>query len=169
MSVNASPLATIISSGLGHLFFFFLRKIKGAEGGITNLSEQKQNLALTAEYLSLGTPGFALLMNLVVESSIWTCSAGTCAENHSVHLPLSVTCTYVAKVMFLEYLRFSAGSWPFSHFLTQKVHWSLPQVRPSLQPHVVSVVAVHSFTRTRAPKHRKTTIKSCTITHLIFK
>lgn len=49
--------------------------------------------------------------------------------------------------------RFSVGSWPLSHFLTQKEHLASPQVSPSLQPHCVSVVAVHSFTMTWAPTH----------------
>lgn len=55
-----------------------------------------------AEYLSLGTPGFTLLVNLVVEGSIWTCSARTCADNHSVHSVLAVNLVCVcAKVMCL--------------------------------------------------------------------
>ncbi len=48
--------------------------------------------AARAGYISLGTPGFTLLVTLVIEGSIWTWSARTCADNHSVDLPLTVKC-----------------------------------------------------------------------------
>lgn len=47
----------------------------------------------------------------------------------------------------------SEGSWPLLQAVTQKLQRALPQTRPSLQPHTVSLVGVHSFKRTWAPKH----------------
>lgn len=55
----------------------------------------KVNAAFRAEYYSRGTPGFTLLVNLVIEGAVGTIPAGTCAESHFVHLPLNATCRLV--------------------------------------------------------------------------
>lgn len=116
-------------------------------------------------------PGFTLLVNLVVEGSLWTWLARTCADNHSVYLLLSVTrnsSVYEPKSwIFVVYLRFSVGSWPLSHLLIQNEQTASPHMSPSLQPHCVSVVDVHSFTRTKAPTHTKKDKESCKIMDLV--
>lgn len=73
---------------------------------------------------------------------------------------MSVAC------LFLLYSRFAVGSWPLPHLSTQKVHLSLPHISPSLQPHTVSDVVVHRFTRTWAPKHTERVMELWTQTNV---
>lgn len=69
-----------------------------------------------------------------------------------VDLPFKPTCVVSGlklKAYYLYfYLRLTVGSKPFSHVFTQKEQRSSPQVSPSLQPHLVSVVAVQACRRT---------------------
>lgn len=116
--------------------------------------------------VSLVAPGFALLVNFVVKGAIITRFARTCAQSQGEDLPLNPACvTSLPKssaYYFCFYLRLSVGSEPLGHSSTQKEHWGLPQVSPSLQPHTVSVVAVQTFRVFWAPKHaRKNTEGSC--------
>lgn len=122
-------------------------------------SNSKTWWCLVKGIILLGTPGFALLVNFVIKSSIWTFSAVTCGDSQWVDLPFKPTCVVSGlklKAYYLYfYLRLTVGSKPFSHVFTQKEQLSSPQVSPFLQPHLVSVVAVQACRRTWAPKHTK--------------
>lgn len=98
MSVSPFPMATIFWSGLGHL----LEKESFSSNLFSTTTQwlQWQMVFLEQGNISLGTPGFTHLVTLVIEGSLWTWSARTCAHNHSVDLPLNLNCksnVYVLK------------------------------------------------------------------------
>lgn len=106
---------------------------------------------------SLSFLGFTLLVSLVVEGSLWTRSARACThkirQRHNIHLTKSQSHSAKCCSSVNFYSRFSVGSWPLPHSLTQKVQWLSPQMSPARQVHCVSVVGVHFSLRTRAPEN----------------
>lgn len=95
-----------------------------------------------------GAPWLTLLVHLVIEGSVGTLSQRTCTDRHSW-----CSCVLLSPVKWPAAacagdLPSSEDPWPA---VTQKLHWVSPHTSPSLHPHTVLLVRVHSFTRTWAP------------------
>lgn len=125
------------------------------EGRIYEKSAHWSLWAVFRAGLLPGAPRFTLLVHLVIEGSVGTRSARTCTDRHSwcscVLLWPAAACA--ADLLSPECPR------PLSQAVTQKLHWASPHTSPSLHPHTVLLVGVHSSTRTWAPT------KKCRFNH----